>query len=69
MVAEEMVQQEKPRAKSAKKTLKAPAKKRDVILAPDLHEAVLDSIQQAKAGKTLSHEEVLRRCCPAIASP
>lgn len=61
MVSEEMVQQQKARAKSAKKTLKAPSKRHDVILAPDLHEAVLESILQAKEGKTLAHEKVVRQ--------
>ena len=52
-----------------KPTFKTPSRskpipKRDVILAPDLFEAVLESVQQAKDGKTLSHEEVKRRNQP-----
>ncbi len=40
---------------------KKPARQRDVILAPDLFEAVLESVQQVKDGQTISHEEVKRR--------
>ena len=60
MPVENVVRQETS-PKPIKKKLKKPARAREVILAPDLYEAVLESIEQAKEGKVLSHEEVLQR--------
>ncbi len=61
MVAEEIVHSEAQGAKPMKRAVKKTSKKREVILAPDLYAAVLESMEQAKEGKVLSHEEVTRR--------
>lgn len=61
MTTQEIIQQEAKSVQSLKKVVKHRAKKREVILAPDLYEAVLESIQQAQEGKVLSQEEVRQR--------
>jgi hypothetical protein len=61
MATEETVQKEVQPARPVKKALKRPVRNREVILAPDLYEAVLESIEQDKEGKTQSHEEVKQR--------
>lgn len=61
MATKQGIRREAQSVQEVKKTVKRPVKKRDVVLTPELHEAVLESIQQVQEGKVLSQEEVKRR--------
>lgn len=58
MAIQEAIQRE---SKTVKKAVKRRVGKREVVLSPELYDAVLESQQQVQEGKVLSQDEVEQR--------